>query len=739
MARSSCRPRARRRATSITAKRRSPPQHKPEFLSGKITIAKETTRILGPLDKEGHVDYAAAINAECSRGVTPENNAVVKLFEAVGPSEIAAENRNRYFQLLGISPLPVQGPYAISVPEFAKVHGEKGTSPWDAWLAKNFDPATQRPWAAEEFPFVAAWLKANEIPLAKIHDAAGRSRYYGPWVKASPDDPLTMVRFPAAGCLRQCRDLLIARSMLRLHAGQVQDAWADILACHRLARVCGQGPSLVHQIVARNLNGVACQATGVLAREGKLTPDQAARCLNDLDALPPLPRTRDGLDLAERYVFLDVASHVARGGPAEIERCVLIPSQIARGEAKSPARGKELPSQWVQNETVDWDEVMHDGNRWYDLLVAAAEKPTWPERSNMSWTLEKKLKEELDHIAGGGVAWKVAEMNLFLGRIDREIHSLQMFEFMAGMLSPDVATGCFTECREEAHFQLARLSLALAAYQAQQGEYPARLEGLTPRILKDLPKDPFSGAAFCYQRQPKGYLVYSVGWNGKDDGGRDKDADPPGDDIAVRVPPLPPAKRVEKPAAVADTRRDELHDLIAALRDPDPRKRARAATALGELKGKAAEAVGPLIALLGDTAATNDFGPTTVSAAAAMALGEIGEPAVAPLIAALGNRSPMVRRMAVIALGGIEDRRVTAAVLERVKDEDAGVRGTAIAMLSGTDDPAPKRRLSAPSPTVPRWSAARRHVSWEGSGTPASRSSWSLPWTTKTAGCACTP
>ena len=319
----------------------APAQHKPEFLSGKITIAKETTRILGPLDKEGHVDYAAAINAECSRGVTPENNAVVKLFEAVGPSEIAAENRNRYFQLLGISPLPVQGPYAISVPEFAKVHGEKGTSPWDAWLAKNFDPATQRPWAAEEFPFVAAWLKANEIPLAKIHDAAGRSRYYGPWVKASPDDPLTMVRFPAAGCLRQCRDLLIARSMLRLHAGQVQDAWADILACHRLARVCGQGPSLVHQIVARNLNGVACQATGILAHEGKLTPDQAARCLNDLDALPPLPRTRDGLDLAERYVFLDVASHVARGGPAEIERCVLIPSQIARGEAKSPARGKE--------------------------------------------------------------------------------------------------------------------------------------------------------------------------------------------------------------------------------------------------------------------------------------------------------------------------------------------------------------------------------------------------------------
>ena len=196
--------------------------------------------------------------------------------------------------------------------------------------------------------------------------------------------------------------------------------------------------------------------------------------------------------------------------------------------------------------------------------------------------------------------------------------------------------------------------------------------------------------------------------------------------------PCPRPNVWRSPQRSPTLRRDELHDLIAALRDPDPRKRARAATALGELKGKAAEAVGPLIALLGDTAATNDFGPTTVSAAAAMALGEIGEPAVAPLIAALGDRSPMVRRMAVIALGGIEDRRVTAAVLGRVKDEDAGVRGTAIAMLSGTDDPRAKRRLSARSPTVPRWSAARRYVSWEGSGTPESRSSWSLPWTTKT-------
>ena len=35
---------------------------RPEYLSGKITVSSSTTRILGPLDKEGRVDYAAAVN-----------------------------------------------------------------------------------------------------------------------------------------------------------------------------------------------------------------------------------------------------------------------------------------------------------------------------------------------------------------------------------------------------------------------------------------------------------------------------------------------------------------------------------------------------------------------------------------------------------------------------------------------------------------------------------------------------
>jgi len=39
-----------------------------------------------------------------------------------------------------------------------------------------------------------------------------------------------------------------------------------------------------------------------------------------------------------------------------------------------------------------------------------------------------------------------------------------------------------------------------------------------------------------YRLEDAGYLLYSIGPDGNDDGGRGYDDEPPGDDIAVRMP-----------------------------------------------------------------------------------------------------------------------------------------------------------------------------------------------------------
>lgn len=64
-----------------------------------------------------------------------------------------------------------------------------------------------------------------------------------------------------------------------------------------------------------------------------------------------------------------------------------------------------------------------------------------------------------------------------------------------------------------------RNSLALAEYRLDHGEYPATLAALHPACLAKIPRDPFAGAPYHYRQASGGYVLYSIGLNGKDDGG----------------------------------------------------------------------------------------------------------------------------------------------------------------------------------------------------------------------------
>lgn len=65
-------------------------------------------------------------------------------------------------------------------------------------------------------------------------------------------------------------------------------------------------------------------------------------------------------------------------------------------------------------------------------------------------------------------------------------------------------------------------ALALHAYRLEHGEYPIRLTGLVPTYLSEAPPDPFFPPKKLHYRKLPGrkYLLYSVGPDGKDDGGK---------------------------------------------------------------------------------------------------------------------------------------------------------------------------------------------------------------------------
>ena len=64
------------------------------------------------------------------------------------------------------------------------------------------------------------------------------------------------------------------------------------------------------------------------------------------------------------------------------------------------------------------------------------------------------------------------------------------------------------------------IGLALTAYKRENQRWPATLSELSPRFLPTVPVDPVTGEALHYRLTADGPLVYSVGVNRRDDGGR---------------------------------------------------------------------------------------------------------------------------------------------------------------------------------------------------------------------------
>ena len=93
--------------------------------------------------------------------------------------------------------------------------------------------------------------------------------------------------------------------------------------------------------------------------------------------------------------------------------------------------------------------------------------------------------------------------------------------------------------RAQQTFDTVAVAFAVTWYQRLNGRYPESLDRLAPAYLTSVPGDVFATKGMVYRPDANGFLLYSAGVNGTDDGGRGYDGQPPGDDIVVRVP-LPP-------------------------------------------------------------------------------------------------------------------------------------------------------------------------------------------------------
>jgi hypothetical protein len=131
------------------------------------------------------------------------------------------------------------------------------------------------------------------------------------------------------------------------------------------------------------------------------------------------------------------------------------------------------------------------------------------------------------------------------GHLDQEelMRECKPWNVLAGLLLPALGRARIEAEKCRARFEMTRIAVGLRLYHRKDGVYPDTLDWLVQeKHLERLPVDPLSGKPFKYKVKKGQFVLYSVGKNMKDDGGKlEEPTDFVGPDIGF-TSKLPPAK-----------------------------------------------------------------------------------------------------------------------------------------------------------------------------------------------------
>jgi hypothetical protein len=94
---------------------------------------------------------------------------------------------------------------------------------------------------------------------------------------------------------------------------------------------------------------------------------------------------------------------------------------------------------------------------------------------------------------------------------------------LTAMLLPALEKFVTRDANHRAQLRTAQVSVAIERYRlVHEGSLPDDLSSLVPKYIAELPIDPFDGQPVRYKRTDRGYVVWCIGVDEKDDGGAER-------------------------------------------------------------------------------------------------------------------------------------------------------------------------------------------------------------------------
>lgn len=487
-----------------------------DLLAKSLVFSEEFTRITDVKTKEGLPDYATAINRHFGKGASPEMNGAVALYQALGPAPEGTRLSDKFFELLEMPAPPDDGKYFQHFGTGLPVEKRRK-------LNDRYSESWRQPWAAKDFPELAQWLRDNEKPVDIIVKGAMLPHYYSPLVPPVDADGnpggLVATLLPGIQQSRAIARYLVSRAMLNIEKGDVDDAWRDLIACHRVGEMIGRGPTLIEYLVGTAITQIATHGQIVFLDRVQPAVAQLAQYRKDLSNLRPIKSAVEQVAFTERMMYLDSVVQIACG-------------RIDFNDLDaSPASGLEGFATQLAILSIDWNIVMREGNRIYDRFDSAMKLNSYTERRAAMMKIEEELKLVRTNVSAKGFLLAAVTE----GSTGKAIGKM-MGNVLSALLLPALSAVDKAYNRSVQNRENLLLAFALADWKAQHDSYPEKLDQLVPDFVSKSPTDAFTGKPLPYRREGDGFILYSVGVNEEDDNGQSYDDNPKGDDLVVRLP-----------------------------------------------------------------------------------------------------------------------------------------------------------------------------------------------------------
>ena len=352
----------------------------------------------------------------------------------------------------------------------------------------NFYPTLSTPQTPAEDVLLA--LSKFDSTVEKLR-AASRLPYARFPVCYDDDNPASIL-LPHLASLKSCALVLRLRAVAELQAGQAEKALNDVMLTLRLTEALRAEPILISHLVRISVLDIALQPVWEGLADHKWSETQLLTLDAELAKLDFLADYHLTIR-AERTFGVHVIDYLRRN-PSHIR-------EVVGWTSFDDDKG------WQSNQGEFQVGIFQFAPRgWFEqnkLSICRLSDDFFRPIINLDTRVFSRTSEAR---ADTAILQLLAKRN--------------PYELFARYFLRSMPTVSRKFVRSQTSTDLARLAIALERHRLAHGNYPETLDALVPQFIAKLPHDVINGQPLKYRRNADAsFILYSVGWNEKDDGG----------------------------------------------------------------------------------------------------------------------------------------------------------------------------------------------------------------------------